>query len=104
MAVLEIGQAEGDTVYQLFRVRDIGELADGGIALAFAGLLRDGSAAGWVSTRPNNRPGGFQRYVALLVRVTPGQQPDTLGEFPGIEGTARAHLSTCSAGMSVPVR
>src|SRR5512140_3947795 len=36
-AILEIGRAQGDSVYQLYRVRGIVELPGGGIALANAG-------------------------------------------------------------------
>ncbi|NJD11641.1 MAG: 6-bladed beta-propeller, partial [Gemmatimonadetes bacterium] len=169
-AVLEIGQVEGDSAYQLYRVQGIAELPDGRIAVAnagtnqvriydaqgrylralgrsgegpgefamlldvrargdtvyaydraigrltrflaagpylddhalrlnaammtpnFSGLLPGGGSAGWINQIPAERPDGFQRHTAVLLRIA-GGEADTLGTFPGTEVILRTRAA-----------
>jgi hypothetical protein len=92
-AVLEVGRNEGDPVYQLFRVRGIAELPDGGIAIANAGTseIRVYDADGQF-VRALGRSGGGPGEFTMLrnLRVC----GDTLIAYDRVTGRlTRFHIS-----------
>jgi hypothetical protein len=91
--VLEIGQVEGDSAYQLYRVRDIVELADGSVAIANSGTnqVRIYDAQGrYVRSlgRSGDGPGEFQMLLDLRARG------DTIHAYDRLSGRLTRFLAS----------
>lgn len=107
--VMEIGALEGDSVYQLYRVRDIVELADGGIAVANAGTQEVrifDAAGGYVRSigRQGEGPGEFTGLARLAVRgdTLLAYDPRAMGRLTRfrIDGTYISDLRLQAPGAS----
>lgn len=107
---LEIGTLEGDSVYQLYRVRDLVELPDGGIAVANAGTQEVrifDAAGGYVRSigRQGEGPGEFTGLTKLAVRgdTLLAYDPRATGRLTrfGLDGTYLSDVRLTSPGAMI---